>query len=86
MASSTNGFSGQVHVGFLSTEARDELHFWQHKIVQLNGCAIWFSASVTRVAYSDANGTGCGGYVVELGPEVSHGQWSVDQATCSSTR
>ena len=25
------------------------------------------------------------GYVVELGPEVSHGQWSADQAKCSST-
>ena len=23
--------------------------------------------------------------MVELGPEMSHGQWSVDQATCSST-
>ena len=23
--------------------------------------------------------------MVELGPEVSHGQWSVDQASCSST-
>ena len=50
-----------------------------------NGRAIWFSPSVTRVAYSDASNTGCGGYVVELGPEVSHGQWSVDQAACSST-
>ena len=69
----------------LSNEARDELNFWQHNIVQLNGRAIWFSPSVTRVAYSDTSGTGCGGYVVELGPEVSHGQWSVDQATCSST-
>ena len=57
----------------LSTEAWDELNFWQHNIVQLNGRAIWFSPSVTRVACSDASGTGCGGYVVELGPEVSHG-------------
>ena len=57
----------------LSTEARDDLNFWQHNIVQLNGRAIWFSPIVTRVAYSDASGTGCGGYVVELGPEVSHG-------------
>ena len=27
--------------------------------------------SVTMVAYSDASGTGCGGYVVELGPVCS---------------
>ena len=69
----------------LSVEAQDELRFWQHNIAQLNGRSIWFSPSVTRVVYSDASGTGCGGYVVELGPEVSHGQWSADQAKCSST-
>ena len=44
----------------LSIEARDELNFWQHNIVQLNGRAIRFSPSVTRVVYSDASGTGCG--------------------------
>ena len=34
-------------------------------------CYSVLSPSVTRVVYSDASGTGCGGYVVELGPEVS---------------
>ena len=63
----------------------DELRFWQHNIGQLNRRSIWFSPSVTRVVYSDASGTGCDGYVVELGPEVSHGQWSADQAKCSTT-
>ena len=70
---------------FLSLEAQDELKCWQHNIAQLNGWPIWFSPSATRVAYSDASSTGCGGYVVELGPEISHGQWSIDQANCSST-
>ena len=51
----------------------------------LNGRAIWFSPSVTRVAYSDASSTGYGGYVVELGPQISCGQWTADQAKCSST-
>ena len=83
MGSSISGFFWSDRLA-LSTEARDDLNFWQHNIVRLNGCAIWFSPSVTRVAYSDASGTGCGGYVVELGPVVSHGQWSVDQAACSS--
>ena len=32
----------------LSIEARDELNFWQHNIVQLNGRAIRFSPNVTR--------------------------------------
>ena len=70
---------------FLSLEAQDELRFWQHNIAQLNGWPIWFSPSSTRVAYSDASSTGCDGYVVEFGPEISHGQWSIDQANCSST-
>ena len=69
----------------LSAEAQDELSFWQYNLAHLNGRAIWFAPSATRVAYSDASGSGCGGYVVELGPEVSHGQWSADQASCSST-
>ena len=69
----------------LSVEAQDEPSFWQCNLAHLNGQAIWFSPSVTGVAYSGASGTGCGGYIVELGPEVSHDQWSADQASCSST-
>ena len=38
--------------------------------------------SFTRMLYS---GTGYGGYVGELGPDVSHGQWTPDQARLSST-
>ena len=66
----------------ISEEAQDELKFWQHNIALLNGRSILFSPSISRVAYSDASSTGCGGYVhvVELGPEIS----SPDQAKCSS--
>ena len=80
MGSSISGFFWSDRLA-LSIEAQDELKFWQHNIVQLNERAIWFSPSVTRVAYSDVSSTGCGGFVIELGPEVSHGQWSVDQAS-----
>ena len=69
----------------LSEDACNELQFWQQNIVALNGRSIWFSPSITRVAYSDASGSGCGGFIVEHGPEISHGQWSPDQAKCSST-
>ncbi len=69
----------------LSEEAREELVFWHQAINDLNGQPIWFSASATRVAYSDASGTGYGGYVVEIGQEVSHGHWSPDEAARSST-
>ena len=37
----------------LSEEAQDELKFWQHNIALLNGRSIWFSPSISRVAYSD---------------------------------
>ena len=69
----------------LSEDAKDELFFWHQNIAVLNGCAIWFSPGITRVAYSDASSTGFGGFVVELGPRISHGQWTPDQASCSST-
>ena len=66
----------------LSEDARDELFF---DIAVLNGRAIWFSPGITRGALSDASSTGFGGFVVELGPQISHGQWTPDQASCSST-
>ena len=68
----------------LSDDARDEL-FWQTSIAGLNAHPIWFSPGATRVAFSDASSTGYGGYVVELGSEVAHGQWSELQMVQSST-
>lgn len=35
--------------------------------------------------YSDASGTGFGGYAVELGNEISSGLWSPEEAILSST-
>ena len=48
-----------VHLGLL---------LWQTQTPFLKGQPIWFGAGVARVAFSDANSTGYGGYVVELGP------------------
>ena len=69
----------------LSCEAREELDFWKNNIEFFNGQPIWFTAGVTRVAYSDASNTGFGGYVVEFGKEVAQGQWSADEARLSSS-
>ena len=69
----------------LSTDASDELEFWQTSISGLNAHPIWFSSGTTRVAFSDASSTGYGGYVVELGLVVAHGQWTELQMTYSST-
>ena len=36
------------------------------------------------MVFSDASSTGYGGYSVELGPELAHGQWSADEVVLSS--
>ena len=46
---------------------------------------IWPWPSGVRFAYSDASGTGYGGYMVEHGNLVTNGQWSEDDAAQSST-
>ena len=69
----------------LSNGARDELLFWKDSVSKFNGQPIWFSPSATRMAYCDANSTGFGGYVMELGKEVSHGLWSEAEGTLSSS-
>ena len=50
--------------------------FLQSSITGLNAHPMWFSPGTTRVAFSDASSTGYGGYVVELGSDVAHCQWS----------
>ena len=69
----------------IPTDAQEELLFWYHNIEYVNGKSIWFSPGATRVAYSDASDSGYGGYVVELGPEVAHGQWTEVESQQSST-
>ena len=77
MGSSISGFSGQI--GLLSLlKPGMSLIFGRitMSLFSLMGMLFGSPYSVTMVAYSDASGTGCGGYVVELGPEVSHCLWS----------
>ena len=63
----------------------EELLFWQTQTPFLKGQPIWFGAGITCVAVSDASSTGYGGYVLELGPHVAHGEWSESEASQSST-
>ena len=60
----------------------EELLFWQTQTPFLKGQPIWFGAGITHIAFS---GMGCGGYVLELGPHVVHGEWSESEASQSST-
>lgn len=47
--------------------------------------SIWHSPSAVRLVYSDASDTGFGGYLVEYGKHVVHGQWTETEARQSST-
>lgn len=69
----------------LSSEAMQELAFWASSLEEYNAQRIWHSPSAVRVVYSDASDTGYGGFVVEHGACILHGQWTVDEAGKSST-
>lgn len=43
-----------------------------------------FIPGATRIVYSDASDSGYGGYMVKLGPDIAHGQWSVAEALLHS--
>ena len=56
-------------------------------MLAFNGRAIWFSPGATRVVFSDASpaGYGCFHNMAEVGPDIAHGQWSLYEASLSST-
>ncbi|XP_067648622.1 uncharacterized protein [Haliotis asinina] len=69
----------------LSYLSRDQLQFWAAHIDRLSKCTLCYASIPTRVVYSDASNSGCGGYCVEVGQAISHGQWSALEASRSST-
>ena len=69
----------------LTKEVKEEIDFWSDSLQNYNAQPIWHSPSAVRIVYSDASDTGYGGYTVEHGPMVAHGQWSQEEAVQSST-
>ena len=69
----------------INPAAKQELTFWCKGIEEFNAQYIKRNPSVVRVVYSDASGTGFGGYMVEHGPQITHGQWTTWEAEQSST-
>ena len=69
----------------LNAEALQELEFCDQQLLSFNGQSIWPRPSAVRFAYSDASGTGYGGYIVDHGNLFANGQWSEDDAVQSST-
>ena len=69
----------------LDSDALNELQFWYSSNGSFNGQSIWRHASAVRMVYSDASSTGYGGYVLEHGQHVAHGQWTTTEMAKSST-
>ena len=63
----------------LSAKSQMEPKVWLDSVDFLNGKPIWFSSGATQIVYSDASMTGYGGYMVKLGSDVAHGQWSAEE-------
>ena len=80
-----NARSSWCQTLLLTAEAAEELSFWHKHIEKFNGQNIWPKPSAVRVVYTDASGTGFGGYCVEHGDQVVTGQWSEEEAGQSST-
>ena len=68
----------------ITPEAGEEVQFWHESVTICRSRNIWKSPSAMQVVYSGASGTDFGGYTVEHGPQVAHGQWS-EWETCQSS-
>ena len=62
-----------------------ELLFWKKNIVGLNSRRVFETKPITRVVYSDASASGCGGYIVELQGQTSYRTWCGNERARSST-
>ena len=80
-----NTYNSWCDTLIISLEAEKELQFWLEQIESFNGQNIWHSPSAIRVVYSDASCSGYGGYLVEHGVHIAHGQWAAHEKTQSST-
>ena len=69
----------------LDRRAKEEIEFWLSNIELYNGQSNWEQPAALRVVYSDASDAGYGGFVVEDGPHVAHGQWLDVEAKQSFT-
>lgn len=68
----------------LSEGAQAELKFWADNLEHFNGRSLWYSPSAMRVVFSDASNTGYGGFTVEHGYHIAHGQWTEEESARSS--
>lgn len=65
--------------------AFDEVVFWKENVEFLNGKELLDEKVCTSVVYTDASGTGFGGYIVEYEESEVIGSWKPDEQVKSST-
>ena len=71
----------------VTDDVRSEMQFWLRNLHAINEREIWYQPSAVRVVYSDASSVAYGGYMIDIGPEIAHGQWSlVESQQCSIRR
>ena len=69
----------------VNKKVKEEMEFWLCSLRKFNSQPIWHKPSAVRIVYLDASDTKYGGYVVEHGPYIAHGQWDNDESKLSST-
>jgi len=69
----------------LSTESIGQLEFWRENLNAINSKGLLESHKYSKIVYSDASNTGYAGYAVDTVGGVSHGMWSENESTKSST-
>lgn len=69
----------------LTAENAMQIDFWKRNLFYLNSRKIIYDPSCSRIVYSDASGTGFGGYIVHTQHSEVHGMWTAIEKTKSST-
>ena len=69
----------------LKPEVISELEFWLSSHANYNGTKIRPGASAVRMVFSDASDVAYGGYMVGIGNEIAHENWTPEEGARSST-
>ena len=69
----------------LNSEAVTEVVFWKENTAILNGRELNIVQQYSNIVYTDASGTGYGGYVVNVTDHEIMGSWTLNESNKSST-
>ena len=69
----------------LSESSLEQLVFWRNNFQLVNVKHFTLDESCQQIVFSDASGTGYGGYIVETPIDIAHGMWLDSEKGNSST-